>query len=55
MEDREETLVFHLWVDWENKVISFSEETGFEKLAFPTPEEKFKFVIDRGNEGFGIQ
>jgi len=38
-----------------NRVISFSEENGFEKLSFPTHEEKFKFAIDRGNEGFGIQ
>jgi hypothetical protein len=55
MEDREEKLVFHLWVNWFTKVISFSEDDGFEKLMFPTSEEKFKFVIDRGNEGFGIQ
>ena len=55
MEDREEEAVFSIWVDWENRVISFSEENGFEKLSFPTHEEKFKFDIDRGNEGFGIQ
>ena len=55
MDDREEEAVFDLWVDWEHRVISFSEENGFVKLSFPTHEEKFKFAIDRGNEGFGIQ
>ena len=55
MEEREEEAVFSIWVDRENLVISFSEETGFEELRFPSHEEKFKFAIDRGNEGFGIQ
>lgn len=55
MEEREEETEFSIWVDWEHRVISFSEENGFEKLSFPTHEEKFKFAIDRGNEGFGIQ
>ena len=55
MEEREEGTVFTIWVDWKNKVISFSKENGFEELRFSTHEEKFKFAIDRGNEGFGIQ
>ena len=50
MDEREEETVFSIWVDWENRVISFSEENGFEELRFPTHEEKFKFAIDRGNE-----
>ena len=55
MDEREEETVFSVWVDWENRVISFSEENGFEELRFSTHEEKFKFAMDRGNEGFGIQ
>ena len=55
MEDKEEEMVFSIWVSWESRVISFSEENGFEELKFSTYEEKFKFAIDRGNEGFGIQ
>ena len=55
MEDREEEAVFSIWVDWETKVISFSEENGFEKLTFPTHEEKIQFALNRGNDGFGIQ
>ena len=55
MEDKEEETVFSIWVDWKTKVISFSEENGFEELHFLTHEEKFKFAIERGNDGFGIQ
>ena len=55
MEEREEETEFSIWVNWENRVISFSEENAFEELRFPSYEEKFKFAIDRGNEGFGIQ
>ena len=55
MEGREEEVVFSIWVDWETKVISFSKENGFEELRFPTHEDKLKFAIEKGNEGFGIQ
>ena len=55
MEEREEKRTFSIWVNWENRVISFSEEEGFEELQFQTHEEKFKFAIERGNEGFAIQ
>ena len=37
MEDREEEAVFSIWVDWENRVISFSEENGFEKECNSNP------------------
>ena len=40
MEEREEETVFNLWVDWDSCVIH---------------EERFRFAIERGNEGFGIQ
>jgi len=55
MEETEEKNVHSIWVNWEKRVISFSEEDGFEELQFQTHEEKFKFAIERGNEGFGIQ
>ena len=48
-------MVFDLWVDWGSCVISFSEEKGFEKLRFPTHEDRLKFAMKRVNEGFGIQ
>jgi len=55
MELEVEAQIYSIWVNWENRVISFSEADGFEELQFQTHEEKFKFAIERGNEGFGIQ
>ena len=55
MEEREEETVFSIWVNWERRVISFTQGNGFEELTFPTREELFRFAIERGNEGFGIQ
>ena len=55
MEEIEERTIFSIWVNWEKRVISFSQEDRFEELQFQTHEEKFKFAIERGNEGFGIQ
>ena len=55
MEEREEEAVFAIWVDLETKVISFTKEDGFEVLRFPTREDKFRFAIEKGNEGFGIR
>ena len=53
MEDREKQ--FSLWVNWETRVISFSPDDGCEELYFRTQEEKLRFALERGNEGFGIQ
>ena len=55
MEDREEETVFSVWVNWERRVISFTRENEFEELQYPTHEEMFRFVIEKGNEGLGIQ
>ena len=55
MEEKKREKPFTLWVNWETKVISFSKENGFEELRFPTHEDKLRFAIDRGKEGFGIQ
>ena len=40
MEKRDEEIVFFIWVDWKNRVISFSKGYGFEELRFQTHEEK---------------
>ena len=55
MEDREEEKGFSVWVNWERRVISFTEANGFEELHYPTHDEMFRFAIQKGNEGFGIQ
>ena len=55
MEEIDDRTICSIWVNWEKRVISFSQEDGFEELQFQTHEEKLKFAIERGNEGFGIQ
>lgn len=55
MEERTEKMQFDLWVNWERRVVSFSKENGFEKVTFPTHEEKMKYALERSNEGFKIQ
>lgn len=55
MKEREMEPIFSLWVNWEARVISFSADDGFEELHFRTREEKLRFAMERGNEGFGIQ
>ena len=47
--------LFSLWVNREIRVISFSPVEGFEELCFRSREEKLRFALERGNEGFGIR
>ncbi len=51
----EEKAVYPIWIDWGSKVISFREEPGFEKLEYPTQEEKFSFLVEKVDTGFRIQ
>ena len=51
----EEKKVHSIWVDWENRVISFRKAEGFEELQYTTHEEMFAFAIEKGFGGFGIQ
>lgn len=44
-----------LWIDRREQIISFHEEAGYEKLEFPSVEEKMEYVIDKGANGFRIQ
>ena len=55
MDEREEEKVFSIWVNWEDRVLSFTEEDGFQERQFQTNEEKFRFVIERADVGFKIQ
>jgi len=55
MEETEEKSVYSIWVNWERRVISFQKADGFEEIQYPTHDEMFRFAIEKGNEGFGIQ
>lgn len=53
--EREETQVWPVWVDWNRRIVSFQEAAGFERLEYPTHDEMFRFVIEKGNDGFEIR
>lgn len=53
--ENEDAQLYPIWVDWDNRVISFCEAGGFEKLEYPTHEEMLGFAIEKGFKGFGIQ
>ena len=55
MEIEREQQLWPVWVDWDNRILSFREETAFEKREFPTHEEQFQFAVERTMEGFAIQ
>ena len=55
MQKEEEETVYPIWVNWEKRIISFEKVTGFQELQYKTHEEMFRFAIQKGNEGFGIQ
>ena len=55
METEEKEKVYAVWIDWGQRVVSFKKAEGFEELRYSSYEEMFRFAIERGNEGFGIQ
>lgn len=55
MNERVEETVFSIWVNWNRRVVSFSPDEGFEELQFQTYDDKFRFAIEKGYEGFRIQ
>jgi hypothetical protein len=56
MTDQKESIQeWPIWVDWYNRIISFQEVKGFEKLVYPTRDEMFQFAIDKSMSGFSIQ
>ena len=55
MSKEEEEEMYSIWVNWEKRIISFEKVEGFQELRYKTHDEMFRFAIDRGNEGFGIQ
>lgn len=52
--EKEEAEGVLIWVDWKNRIVSFQNEDGFEKLEYPTHDEMFQFAIEKTMSGFGI-
>lgn len=53
MEDGKE--VWPLWIDWDDRIISFHEVEGMVRLEYQTHKEILAFAVEKGFEGFGIQ
>ena len=44
-----------IWINWSRRIVSFQEESGFEELQYPTYEEKLRFAVQKGFDGFLLQ
>lgn len=44
-----------LWVDEQDKIVSFHPEAGFLVFSFPSREAMLDFAFERGVSGFRIQ
>lgn len=48
MDDDTEAETFQpLWVDWTERIISFHQEAGYERLEFSSNEEKWHMSLKR--------
>ena len=53
--DNEEEKTFSVWINWNDRIVSFEEVVGFKKVDFLDNEIKLQFVVEKGFDGFRIQ
>ena len=41
-----------IWIHWARRIVSFQKEPGFEELQYSTYEEKLRFAVEKGFDGF---
>lgn len=46
---------YRLWVQWEEKIISFHKEDGFEEIRFANRDELLQYAAEKSNSGYSIQ
>lgn len=46
---------YALWLDNENKILSFHEEDGYEKAEFSVYDFFMNYVLSAGSTGYRIQ
>lgn len=46
---------YPLWILWVDRILSFHEEEGFERLEFPSKESRMEYVLQKTSHGFRIQ
>ena len=52
---REEEKAYPIWIDHNEKIVSFKSADGFEQLDFSSQEEKLAFSIEKCSSGYRIQ
>ena len=53
-EECEEQAEFITWVNKDEHIVTFRETDGFEKLTFPTQEEKMAYIYNLCESGYRI-
>ena len=53
--DKDEEKAFMVWIDRNDRIVSFEIVEGYEEVEFPDNEEKLQFVVNKGFDGFRIQ
>ena len=53
--ESKEEKVYPVWIDEMNRIVSFKNEVGFQRVLFASQEEKFAFAIEKCSSGYRIQ
>lgn len=43
-----------IWIDRQNRIVSFREADGFEPRIFSTPEERLAFALEKCSDGYRV-
>ena len=44
-----------LWIDHQNRIISFQKVSGFEPMSFPDHESMLAYAFEKGSSGYRLQ
>lgn len=53
-EECEEQTDLTVWVNKDERIVTFRDTEGFEKLTFRTPEEKMSYIYNLCESGYRI-
>lgn len=51
----EELKPFYVWINHTDKIVSFNEAEGFEKICFPSYKEMLSFAFNHSYVGYRVQ
>ncbi len=55
MSDKEKSTQRHVWIDEEEKIVSFHPEEGYIEKALPTGDDFVSFILTYGGSGYRFQ